>query len=120
MVITLKFAQFNIACISEHTGVKVRLKKRWIASEIYIHYFDTVMFPWWQDVYLVHEKTCHSFPSQQRRCTIILVNLRPSLKNTLTRGLFYIPPPLEAMLRPFYNTLVYRWSYPRVKPMTWA
>ena len=51
------FVQFNIACISEHTGVKVRLKKRWLASEIYIHYFDTMMFPWWQDVYLVHEET---------------------------------------------------------------
>ena len=57
VVITMGFVQFNIACISEHTGVKVRLKKRWLASEIYIHYFDTMMFPWWQDVYLVHEET---------------------------------------------------------------
>ena len=122
VVITIGLVQFNIACISKHTGVKVRLQKQWLASEIYTHFFDTTMFSLVaRRLYLVHEKTRLSFLSQQRSWTIVLVDLRPSLKSTLTRGLFIFPHPWGSpLLRPLYNTLVYRRFYSRVKPMTRA
>ena len=119
-MINIEFVQLNIACISEDTGIKVyksdgssaKFKPNALTQWCFLDGKASILG--------TRKRDCHFFLNKE--FVLSCASLRPSLKSTLTRGLFlYFPTPGGNLCSAHFTiSLVYLWSYPKGKLMTWG
>ena len=97
-MIDIEFMQLNTACNSEDTEIKVyksdgspaKFKPTALTQWCFLDGKTSILCTSKRDSHLFHNK----------EFVLSCVSLRPSLKSTLTRGLFYIPPPQLVIFAP--------------------